>query len=253
MCSRLLPGAALDRGSVVVVQSLTALSLVIALPLGAWITHQAITRRVIAGAVATVAGITLFLTVGDPQGGTTSPPPSAWWAAVITCAVVIALLLSLGRTRTGARRALTFGAAAGVAFGLQATVTKVFVATIGEGAATVLSSWSLYVLIVAGLGGFAFQQSALRTGVLAPAVVSENCVTLLCSVVLGTAVFGESLANGSGGPAPAIVGLAAAVAGIVLLAGARPPDGARADPVDPADPLRPGRAGRGSEMPARSR
>jgi drug/metabolite transporter (DMT)-like permease len=235
-----LQAAALDHGTVVVVQSLTTLSLVIALPLGAWITNQAITRRVIAGAVATVVGIALFLTVGNPQGGTSSAPPSTWWAAIIACAAVIALLLSVGHTRTGAGRALAFGAAAGVAFGLQAAATKVFVARIGQGAAMVLSSWSLYGLIVAGLGGFAFQQSALRTGVLAPAIASENCVTLLSSVVLGTAVLGESLGNGSDRLTPAIIGLGAAVLGIVLLAGARPPRGGPAAGAQPARGEAPG-------------
>ena len=41
---------ALDRGSLVVVQSLTALSLVLALPLGALLTNQHIGRREVTGA-----------------------------------------------------------------------------------------------------------------------------------------------------------------------------------------------------------
>jgi drug/metabolite transporter (DMT)-like permease len=45
-----LQAAALDRGSLVVVQSLTATSLVIALPLDAHFTGQQISRRVVAGA-----------------------------------------------------------------------------------------------------------------------------------------------------------------------------------------------------------
>ena len=44
-----------------VVQSLTATSLVIALPVGARITNQQISHRVIIGAVSMIAGIVLFL------------------------------------------------------------------------------------------------------------------------------------------------------------------------------------------------
>ncbi|HXW34516.1 MAG TPA: hypothetical protein VEJ87_08045, partial [Acidimicrobiales bacterium] len=45
---------ALDRASLVSVQSLTALSLVIALPLGVWFTHQHIGRRELTGAALTL-------------------------------------------------------------------------------------------------------------------------------------------------------------------------------------------------------
>src|SRR5271165_4019658 len=52
----ILQAAALERGSLVVVQSLTAMSLVIALPVGARITNQQIDHRVMLGAGAMIAG-----------------------------------------------------------------------------------------------------------------------------------------------------------------------------------------------------
>jgi drug/metabolite transporter (DMT)-like permease len=64
---------ALDRASLVVVQSLTALSLVIALPLGAALTDQRIGRREISGALLVLLGIVLFIAAGQPQGGTSHP------------------------------------------------------------------------------------------------------------------------------------------------------------------------------------
>lgn len=69
----MLQAAALDRGSLVVVQSLTTLSLVIALPLGARFTDQQISGRVKVGALAMVAGIVLFLSVGSPRAARPSP------------------------------------------------------------------------------------------------------------------------------------------------------------------------------------
>ena len=225
-----LQAVALDTGSLIVVQSLTAMSLVIALPLGRHFTGQVVTRRVWLGAAAMVAGIVLFISVGSPQGGTSTPPASAWWSAGLSALVLVALLANLGRHRQGAPRALLFGAAAGVGFALQAAVTKVFVTVVGQGASAVLHSWTTYVLIASALAGFVLQQSALKTGVLAPAMASSNAVTLFGSVVFGATVFGEKLSSGGGRLAPAIIGLGVALVGIVLLAGAEPPQASEGVP-----------------------
>jgi drug/metabolite transporter (DMT)-like permease len=219
-----LQAVALDRGSLIVVQSLTAMSLVIALPLGARITNQQITPRIWMGAAAMVIGIVLFLSVGSPQGGTSSPSARAWWTAGLICVGIMVFLGIVGRRHKGASRALTLGAAAGIGYALQASVTKQFVTLVGHGLSTVLTSWTIYVLIASALTGFVFQQSALRTGVLAPAMGSANAVTLIASVVLGVTTFDETLTGGGGRLIPAYVGLAMTVIGIGLLAAASPPD-----------------------------
>ena len=215
---------ALDRGSLVVVQSLTALSLVIALPLGALLTNQHIGRRALSGAVLTVVGIIFFISAGQPQGGTTQPEAAAWWWACITIGVAVFALFVLGRRCSGAARALVFGAAAGLGYGLQAAVTKTFVTQIGGGILPLLTSWTIYVLILSAVSGFVLQQSALKTGVLAPAMASSNSVTLFSSVILGIAVYGETLArSGTGHAGSTVIGLVVAVVGIALLAGSEEP------------------------------
>jgi drug/metabolite transporter (DMT)-like permease len=218
-----LQAIALKTGALTVVQSVTSLSLVIALPLGAKITDQQVSRRVIAGAIALAAGIVLFLFAGSPQGGTSHPDAAAWWSAILATVVVVGLLAGLGRHQTGAAKALLLGSAAGVGFALQAAVTKEFMTELGHGVTTLLGDWTIYVLIASAVVGFMLQQSALKTAVLAPAMASSNAVTLLASVVFGLTVFGETLSHGHGPLAPAIIGLAIAMAGIVLLADAKPP------------------------------
>ncbi len=235
-----LQAAALDRGSLVVVQSLTATSLVIALPLGARLTGQHIDRRTGLAALATVVGILLFLSVGSPQGGTSHPDAAAWWSAAVTAVVVIGVLAALGRGRNASARALFFGSAAGVGFALQSSVTKEFTTVLGHGLGAILSSWTVYVLIVSAVVGFALQQLALKTGVLAPAMASSNAVTLFASVLFGISVFGEKLSNGNPRLGPAIIGLVLALVGISLLASTEPPDVA---PVDaPGRPAPPGQS-----------
>jgi drug/metabolite transporter (DMT)-like permease len=220
-----LQAVALDVGSLIVVQSITTLSLVIALPLGKRLTGQLISPRIWIGAGAVVVGIVFFLSVGSPTAGTSTPPASAWWSAGLSAIFLVVLLGSLGRRWEGATRALLFGSAAGVAFAMQSAVTKVFVTVVGQGISAVLSSWTIYVLIASALAGFVLQQSALRAGVLAPAMASSNAVTLFGSVAFGASVFGESLSSGGARLAPAVVGLGIALVGVVLLAGAQAPHG----------------------------
>ncbi len=226
-----LQAAALDRGSLVVVQSITALSLVIALPLGMIFTRQHIGVRELVGALLTLAGIILFLSAGQPQGGTANPAAARWWIAGIVIAALVLVLGSVGRRFSGAAKALTLGAAAGLGLGLQAAVTKTFVTEVGGGVLHLLATWSTYVLIASAITGFVLLQTALKTGVLAPAVASSNSVTLFTSVILGIVVYGETLAkSGSVHAGSTAVGLVVAIAGIALLAGADEPVGQPADP-----------------------
>jgi drug/metabolite transporter (DMT)-like permease len=241
-----LQAAALDRGSLIVVQSLTTLSLVLALPLGARLTHQRIGRRVWLGALAMVVGIVAFLSVGSPSGGTATPSAAEWWAAGASSATIVAVLVLLGRARSGAARALLFGSAAGVCYAMQVSVTKVFVTLVGGGLATYLTSWTIYALIASALLGFVLQQSALKTGVLAPAMASSNAVTLFMSVLLGITVFGETLHGGGGRRLPAVLGLLVALLGVSLLAGAQPPTSQPSGTPSDAAPSRRDAAGRGA-------
>jgi drug/metabolite transporter (DMT)-like permease len=213
-----LQAAALDRGSLVVVQSLTTLSLVFALPLGVWLTEQHIGRTEIVGAIAVVAGIVVFLSAGTPTGGTSNPSATAWWTAIVVSAVLVVAAGVLATKQRGPARAAVFGVAAGASFGLQAAVTKVFVGEIGQGVTHLLATWSTYGLIASALAGFVLQQSALKSGALAPAMGANNASTLVWSVVLGFLVFDETMAADAARRAPAWLGLALAVAGVLTLA-----------------------------------
>jgi len=228
VCGWVLQAAALERGSLAVVQSLCALSLVFALPLGARLTDQHVGRRQIIGAFATLVGIVLFVAVGQPQGGVAQPVAAAWWTAGITITVLMLLLATQARRRRGAASAAMFAAAAGLGFAFQAAVTKEFMTIIGYGLAEILSSWTTYALIISALAGFALQQSALKTGFLAPAMAASNATTLVVSVILGVTVFGETLSKSQGRLSPALIGLVLAVFGVLLLAA---PEGSPAQPA----------------------
>jgi len=214
----ILQAVALDLGPLSFVQSITTLSLVLALPLGARLTNQRITGTVVAGAVAVTAGVIIFVTVGAPSAGTSQPSGTVAFAATASTVVACVVLSVLARRRSAAMRAALFGAAAGFAFGLQGAATKVFVTHVGHGLLGLLSIWSTYLLVVSALLGFALQQTGLKTGVLAPSIASSNAVTLFVSVLLGIVVFGEALGTSPATRVVAWAGLAVALAGVAVLA-----------------------------------
>jgi drug/metabolite transporter (DMT)-like permease len=193
---------------------------VIALPLGVWLTNQHVGTREIVGASATVVGVVLFVVGGNPVGGISNPSAGAWWVAALVSVALIAGVALFGRSRPPALRAALFATAAGIGFALQAAVTKVFVGELGHGVGALLTTWSTYVLIVSALVGFVLQQSALKTGVLAPAMAASNASTLVFSVILGVTLFEEKLSQGAHRLPPALLGLTIAVVGVVLLANA---------------------------------
>jgi drug/metabolite transporter (DMT)-like permease len=219
-----LQAVALDRGPLIVVQCLTAMSLVMALPLGMWLTKQQVGWREWSGAAAVLIGIMFFLWAGSPSGGTNHPSAFVWWRACLGTLLLVVVLGGFGFRAKGAHKALMFGAAAGICFGLQAAVTKTFTGELGNGVLSLLADWSVYVLIASALVGFVLQQSALKTGVLAPALASSNAVTLFASVLFGVDVFGEKLTgNGGGHIGAAVIGLLVALVGVGLLAGSEAP------------------------------
>jgi drug/metabolite transporter (DMT)-like permease len=214
----LFQAAALDHGSLALVQALQALSLVFALPFGVWLTKQRVGLRSAGGALITLAGIVVLVTVGQPRGGVSTPAALAWWVAGAVIVFLVACLFLAARLQRGPVSATLFGTAAGLAFALQAASTKMLVIQVHHGWATIFSSWPLYVFLAAELVGFTLQQAALKCGCLAAATAALNAATLAASVILGVAVFRESFSGGAGHLAAALAGLAIAIAGVVTLA-----------------------------------
>jgi drug/metabolite transporter (DMT)-like permease len=170
-----------------------------------------------AGAIATTAGVVIFVGFGSPQAGTSTPGTGAWVLAFGVSAVLAVVLYRAASNRTGRpqAQAVLLGGTAGLAFGLASALAKALTSEFAGGLTAVLTSWETYGLVAAGLAGLATGQAALRTGALAPAMAATNSVTLLSTVVLGLTVFGESFASGH--MVAVVSGLAVTLFGILLL------------------------------------
>jgi drug/metabolite transporter (DMT)-like permease len=210
--------AALGFGRLAVVQPLLVASVIFALPLGVWLTGQKVRRIDVGAAFMVTAALVAFLTFADPQGGRADAPLGEWLIAIGACLAVCVPLVLAGRRGSAPRRAALLGIATGVLFALSAALTKAVVDELDDGVLTIFTTWHLYGLAVIGYASMTLNQMALNTGALAPAVATSMAFDPITSVVLGVVLLDESLNVGAGDIVATVLALAAAGAGMAILA-----------------------------------
>ncbi|MGA7396485.1 MAG: DMT family transporter [Solirubrobacterales bacterium] len=184
---------ALGSGRLVVVQPLLVMTVVFALPLGYWITQQFVERRQVYGAMVIIAGLAMFILVGDPDSGVNSASASKYVIAIVVVFIPSALLVFYGNRVSPATKAAMFGTSAGLLFGLSATFAKATIDQLSDGVLNVLSHPEVYALLGFGLAAFVIQQLSLSTGQFAPAMAAVAVSNPAISVILGILLFEESL------------------------------------------------------------
>jgi drug/metabolite transporter (DMT)-like permease len=224
-----LQAAALGLGSVVLVQSLLATSVLFALPLSARYAGRRIGGRQWVWAGVLGAAVAVVVTVGDPSEGQSR---AAWhtWAPVIAG---LAALLAFGLA--GARRwagrplsAVLLGMVSGALWGVFAVLTKGVVDQLDRGLIAVLKTPELYGWVAVSLAATTLQQSAFRAGAMSASLPAVAVSEPLVGSALGIAVLGETLQPSGAGWAALALAVAAMVAAITALArseagGADPP------------------------------
>jgi drug/metabolite transporter (DMT)-like permease len=119
-----LQGAALDRGRVSIIQPLLVTTVIWALPLGYFLTDQAIGRREVTGAAIVVGGLALFASFGHPAAGVNDAPASDWIASILVIGTGCAALLLFANRGSLSTKAALLGTVAGLLYGLSATLMK---------------------------------------------------------------------------------------------------------------------------------
>lgn len=215
---------ALDRGRLVIIQPLLVTTILFALPLGWLLTKQNVGLREGIAALLVIAGLAVFVVFGDPAGGREDAPGIEWLVAVVVVALLAGAVAALGSRWGPSGRAAAYGAAAGLLFGLSATLTKPVVEELHVGIQEVLSDWRVYVLLGAGFVGFVLQQVSLGTGKLAPSVATVSVVNPILAVLLGAVILDERLSRPMWHVVAALLALGVALAGTVVISFGRERD-----------------------------
>ncbi len=209
---------ALANGRLAVIQPLLVTTIVFALPLGYFLTNQVIRRNEVAGAAVVVLGLALFTVVGDAAEGNDNAPAGEWALAVVVFSLVAVAAFVLGGRGPSSRAAASYGVCAGVLFGLSASLCKPTMEILGDdGIGAVLTSWEAYVFALTGVVAFVVQQISLSKGNLAASVATVSVCNPLVSIVIGTLLLDERLAEPTWHKVVAYAGLGLALGGAVVI------------------------------------
>jgi drug/metabolite transporter (DMT)-like permease len=137
--------------------------------------------------------------------------------------VLVVGCVSLACRTSGTVRSLALALATGIVYGVTAAVAKVTISTFHEGLLTVLTHWSLWVLVVIGPLGFLINQHAFREGELVSPVVAVITVTdPLVGIAVGLLWLGERLRSSPGAIMGEVAGLALMAGGVWVVASRAP-------------------------------
>ncbi|MFY1669700.1 DMT family transporter [Plantactinospora sp. WMMB334] len=208
---------ALAHGPLILVQPLITTELVFAIPLAARLRGCRIGVREWSGGIAVAVGLAVALAAARPRGGAPMATTGGWLLTIGIVAALAAGALAGGRTVSGSPRASLIALAAGLTMGTQSALLDITVHRIGEGAGALFGAWQTYLLVVASIGGLLLIQSAYQAGPLAASAPVIDAVEPAVAVVIGVALFGESVRAGWLAGTAAGAGVLLLLAGIVLL------------------------------------
>jgi drug/metabolite transporter (DMT)-like permease len=230
-----LGAVALAYGQVSLVEPLTATNLLFAMALSRRLTGQRLAWNGWAGVVLLALGVTAFIVAGRPSGGDTPAGALRHWLVFgVVAGLALVVVLGARRLRPAAEAAL-LALAAGLLYGLQDALTRICGQLVQDdgGVTGLFTHWQPYGVVVIGLSGMVLVQSAFETAPLRMSLPSLTAAQPLAGIACGIGFLGDRLRVTTGSLAWEAAGLAAIVAGVVLLGRhpAMPPGIAEGEPA----------------------
>lgn len=215
---------ALHFGSLALVQPILGSELLFVFGYIALVSPHGLHFRDWLAAGAMAVGLGVFLLAAAPSGGRAHAPASLWvLGALASIGAILALVAAayLPRRRGGraspTRRAALLGIATGISWGFLAAVIKEVGSHVSQGLGGIFSSWSLYVLVGAGVGSMILASNALHAGPLPASQPGFTIVDPLVASLLGVFIFRDHLQLGPLQLAVEAVALATLVFGVLSL------------------------------------
>ncbi|MQY14707.1 hypothetical protein SRB5_48830 [Streptomyces sp. RB5] len=209
---------ALAHGEITLVAPLTATNLLFALALSRRLTGQKLGRHGWSGAVLLALGVTAFIVAGEPSGGGQYAGPLRHWTVFGVVAGLALVLTVCGRRARPSVEATLLALAAGLLYGLQDALTRTS-ATFAEahGVTALAAQWQPYAVAGLGVAGLVLVQSAFETAPLRSSLPALTAAQPLAGIACGVGFMGDRVRLTTGALAWEAAGLAAIVAGVVLL------------------------------------
>jgi drug/metabolite transporter (DMT)-like permease len=140
------------------------------------------------------------------------------WPAAAAIAFIAVVCVQVGRRRPGRARAMLTGAAAGLIFGIQDALTRQTLQGLHRfGFPGLFIHWAPYALVGAGALGIWLMQSAFSSGPLNVSLPAISAGEPVVGILLGVVVFGDRVQDTPGELAIYTGGLAALIAGVIMV------------------------------------
>jgi hypothetical protein len=235
----LLQAVALDLGRLLVVEPVFPLGLLLALVLAARLDGRHLRLPEWAAAIATLAGLAVFLIAAEPSGGNRTAPVSSLSVTAAGALVIIGFCWLVSRKAPGSRRALVLSIGGGVGAGVTDALTKSVAALAGPLRFALFGDARLYLLAGCGLVTLTVQQNAYRAAGLAASLPAFVVLEPVTGSLLGLFVYHEGVGDGPLRIAIEAMAVLTALWGIAGLANSASSERAisaalAASPVEPA-------------------
>jgi len=192
----LLQAVALDLGRLLVVEPVFPLGLLLALVLAARADGRRLRLPEWATAIATLAGLAVFLIAAEPSGGSQTAPATSLSITAAGALAVAGLCWLVSRKSPGPRRALVLSIGGGVGAGVTDALTKSVAALAGPLRFALFGDVRLYLLAACGLATLTVQQNAYRAAGLAASLPAFVVLEPVTGSLLGLFVYHEGVGDG---------------------------------------------------------
>ncbi|MEV3905208.1 DMT family transporter [Mycobacterium sp. NPDC050551] len=209
---------ALGYGSLILVQPILVSALLFALPLSARLAGRRVSRAEWLWAVLLTVALTVFVALAKAKAGDYDISTPATVAVAVVCGAAVLACIAVAVRAVDWRRAVLLAVAVGVLFGVVAVLTKIVMHLITEGRVeAVLTTPTIYLVVLLGVAATLLQQSAFHAGSLQTSVPTMLVLEPAVAVVLGSVLLGEHLSITGWEPVALVIAIAAMVAATIAL------------------------------------
>ena len=184
-------------GRLAIVEPIASTQVLFALAFAARASGRRLQRKEWIAAGAALTGVAGFLVVAAPTHEQNATAAVSWAVPLIGLSVLVVVGLISSRGLARSSQGLLLAGLAGIAFGSADALIKAMSDTAGaHGAGGLITHWSLYAWMAAGLLAVLLQQSAYHATHLGAAMPATCTLAPTTATLLGAVMLGEQLRGG---------------------------------------------------------